>query len=171
MAGGSITPRIWCIFSVSFIGFAGIFPSMTSVVVIEQELTPNAWKFQILKAIIFALFGIFFLVFPFATLNLGAYLISFFLLFISIAALFSGFAAFGEPKTTWWMIVLGIIGIIIAIISFINPTFMVAFSMICVGSSHFISVLTDVILASVTGFLPGSGFLTFILGLLGIAIG
>jgi len=144
---------------------------MTSVVVIEQELTPNAWKFQILKAIIFALFGIFFLVFPFATLNLGAYLIAFFLLFISIAALFSGFAAFGEPKTTWWMIVLGIIGIVIAIISFINPAFMIAFGTICVGIIALISGLTDLILAFSHGLSAGIRILTFILGLLGIAIG
>ena len=55
---------------------------MTSVVIIEQELRPNAWKIQILKAVIFVLFGVFCLVFPFATLNLGAYLVAFFLVFV-----------------------------------------------------------------------------------------
>ncbi|MEA5037645.1 hypothetical protein SDC9_35848 [bioreactor metagenome] len=144
---------------------------MTSVVIIEQELNPNAWKFQILKAVIFVLFGVFCLVFPFSTLNLGAYLVAFFLLFVSIAALFSGFAAFGEPKTTWWMIVLGIIGIIIAGYSFLNPAFMITFGTICVGIIALLSGLTDIILAFSQGLSAGIRVLTFILGVLGLLVG
>ncbi len=138
---------------------------------IEQELNPNAWKFQVLKAVIFVLFGIFCLVFPFETLNLGAYLVAFVLIFMSIAALFSGFAAFGEPKTTWWMIVLGIIGIIIAVYSFLNPAFMITFGTICVGIIALLSGLTDIILAFSKGLSAGIRVLTFILGVLGILVG
>jgi len=144
---------------------------MVSIVMIEQELNPNAWKFQLLKAVIFVLFGIFCLVFPFASLNLGAYLVAFVLLFVSIAALFSGFAAFGEPKTTWWMIVLGIIGIIIAIYSFLNPAFMITFGTIFVGIIALLSGLTDIILAFSKGLSAGIRVLTFILGVLSLLIG
>lgn len=144
---------------------------MTSVILIEQELNPNAWKFQILKAVIFVLFGIFCIVFPFSSLNLGAYLVAFLLLFVSIAALFSGFAAFGEPKTTWWMIVLGIIGIIIAAYSFLNPAFMITFGTICVGIIALLSGLTDIILAFGKGLSAGIRILTFILGVLTLLIG
>ncbi len=144
---------------------------MTSVILIEQELNPNAWKFQILKVVIFVLFGIFCLVFPFSSINLGAYLVAFILLFVSIAALFSRFAAFGEPKTTWWMIVLGIIGIIIASYSFLNPAFMITFGTICVGIIALLSVLTDIILAFGKGLSAGIRILTFILGVLTLLIG
>ncbi|HJJ30116.1 MAG TPA: DUF308 domain-containing protein [Methanocorpusculum sp.] len=144
---------------------------MTSVILIEQKLDVNSWKFQILKALIFVLFGVFCLVFPFATLNLGAYLVAFFLIFVSIAALFSGFAAFGEPKTTWWVIVLGIIGIIVAIYSFVNPEFMITFGTIFVGIIALLSGLTDMILAFSKGLSAGIRVMTFILGVLGIVVG
>ncbi|HKM42127.1 MAG TPA: DUF308 domain-containing protein [Methanocorpusculum sp.] len=144
---------------------------MTTVVVMEQVLNPNAWKYQILKAVIFVLLGVFCLVFPFATMNLGAYLIAFILLFVSIAALFSGFAAFGEPKSTWWMILLGIIGIIVAIVSFVNPAFMITFGTIIVGVIALLSGLTDVIVAFGHGLSAGVRVLTFIVGLLGFLVG
>jgi uncharacterized membrane protein HdeD (DUF308 family) len=69
------------------------------------------------------------------------------------------------------MIVLGIIGIVIAIISFTNTAFMIAFGTICVGIIALISGLTDLILAFSHGLSAGIRILTFILGLLGIAIG
>ena len=145
---------------------------MTSVILIEQELNPNAWKFQILKAVIFCcVWHILSRLSLLSTLNLGAYLVAFLLLFVSIAALFSGFAAFGEPKTTWWMIVLGIIGIIIAAYSFLNPAFMITFGTICVGIIALLSGLTDIILAFGKGLSAGIRILTFILGVLTLLIG
>ena len=147
------------------------FLSMTSVIIIEQKLNPNAWKFQILKAVIFVLLGVFCLVFPFAAMNLSAYLIAFFLLIVSIAALFSGFAAFGEPKSTWWVILLGIIGIIVAIVSFVNPAFMITFGTIIVGIIALLSGMTDIIIAFSHGLSAGVRILTFIVGLLGLLVG
>ena len=112
---------------------------MTNIVVIEQTL--------LLKGIILLVLGIFCLAFPFAALNLSAYLIGIFLLIVSISALFSGFSAFGEPKATWWMVLLGIIGIVIALASFIYPEAMIAIATVFIGIVALISGITDIIFA------------------------
>ncbi len=69
------------------------------------------------------------------------------------------------------MIVLGIIGIIIAIYSFLNPAFMITFGTIIVGIIALLSGLTDIILAFSKGLSAGIRVLTFILGVLGLLIG
>ncbi len=144
---------------------------MPNIVIIEQTLRPDAWKTLLLKGIIFLILGVFCLVFPFATLNVGVYLIAILLLFVSIAALFSGFAAFGEPKTTWWMILLGIIGILIALISFVSPEVMVLLATVFVGIIALISGITDVILAFGGGLSAWQRILMILLGIIGIIIG
>jgi uncharacterized membrane protein HdeD (DUF308 family) len=144
---------------------------MASFVVVEDSISTGAWKFMILKAVILAVLGIFCLVFPFATMNLSAYLLAFFLLIVSIVALFSGFAAFGYFKRNWLMVILGIIGIALAIYSFINPQFMVAFATIFIGIIALLSGLSDIILAFGKGLSTGIRILTFILGLVSVAVG
>ena len=97
---------------------------MDSFVIFEDAPSDGVWKAMIIKAIIFVVLGIFCLAFPFAALNLSAYLLAFFLLVISIALIFSGFSAFGFFKRNWLVVILGIIGICLAIYSFISPAFM-----------------------------------------------
>lgn len=144
---------------------------MPNIVIIEQALPRDAWKTLLLKGIILLILGCFCLAFPFATLNAGVYLIAILLLFVSIAALFSGFAAFGEPKTTWWTILLGIIGIIIALISFISPEVMILLATVFVGIIALISGITDIILAFGGGLSAGQRILMILLGIIGIIIG
>ena len=144
---------------------------MPNIVIIEQTLPQDAWKTLLLKGIIFLILGCFCLAFPLATLNVGVYLIAILLLFVSIAALFSGFAAFGEPKTTWWMIILGIIGIIIALLSFVSPEVMVLLATVFVGIIALISGITDIILAFGGGLSAGQRVLMALLGIIGVIIG
>ncbi|MDU9376389.1 hypothetical protein McpSp1_10030 [Methanocorpusculaceae archaeon Sp1] len=144
---------------------------MTNIVVIEETLLPGAWKTLLLKGIVLLVLGIFCLVFPFAALNVSAYIIAILLLFISIAALFSGFSAFGEPKATWWMILLGIIGIVIALISFVSPDTMIWIATVFIGIIALISGVTDVIFAFSRGLSWGQRILMLILGIIGIIIG
>ncbi|MCZ0860851.1 MAG: DUF308 domain-containing protein [Methanocorpusculum sp.] len=144
---------------------------MNNIVILEQTLLPDAWKPLLLKGIVLLVLGIFCLAFPFAALNVGAYLIAVLLLFVSIAALFSGFAAFGEPKATWWMILLGIIGIIIALASFIHPEGMIWIATVFIGIVALLSGVTDVISAFSRGLSAGQRILMLILGIIGIIIG
>lgn len=144
---------------------------MPNVVIFEQVLRPDAWKPLILKGIIFFILGLFCLIFPWATLNLGAYLIAILLLFVSIAALFSGFAAFGEPKSTWWMILLGIIGVVVALFCFVNPNFMIVLATVFIGIIALISGITDVIFAFGRGLSGWMRILMILVGILGIIIG
>jgi uncharacterized membrane protein HdeD (DUF308 family) len=144
---------------------------MPTVVVFEQVLRPDAWKPLFLKGIVFLILGIFCLVFPWATLNLGAYLLAVLLLFVSVAALFSGFAAFGEPKSTWWMILLGILGIVAALFCFVNPDFMILIGAVFIGIIALISGITDIIFAFGRGLSGGQRALMILLGILGIIIG
>lgn len=144
---------------------------MAGFIVVEQSTDAGAWKFMLLKAVIFAVLGIFCLVFPFATLNLSAYLLAFFLLIISIAALFSGFAAFGYFKKNWVMIILGVIGIALSIYSFVNPDFMVRFATIVIGIIALVSGLSDIVMAFGQGLSAGLRVMTFILGLVTVIIG
>lgn len=115
--------------------------------------------------------GIFCLAFPFAALNVGAYIIAILLLFVSIAALFSGFSAFGEPKATWWMILLGIIGIIVALASFVHPEGMIWIATVFIGIVALISGITDIILGFGGGLSFGQRILILILGIIAIIIG
>lgn len=144
---------------------------MPNVIIFEQVLRPDAWKPLLLKGVIFLILGLFCLVFPWATLNLGAYLIAILLLFVSVAALFSGFAAFGEPKSTWWMILLGIIGICAALFSFINPEFMILVATVFIGIIALISGVTDVIFAFGKGLSGGQRILMILLGIIGVIMG
>ena len=144
---------------------------MNNIVILEQTLLPDAWKTLLLKGIVLLVLGIFCLVFPFAALNVGAYVIAILLLFVSIAALFSGFAAFGEPKTTWWMVLLGIIGIIIALASFVQPEGMIWIATVFIGVVALLSGVTDVISAFSRGLSAGQRVLMLILGIIGIIVG
>ena len=58
---------------------------MNNIVILEQTLLPDAWKTLLLKGIVLLVLGIFCLAFPFAALNVGAYVIAILLLFVSIA--------------------------------------------------------------------------------------
>ncbi|MDV0444254.1 HdeD family acid-resistance protein [Methanorbis rubei] len=144
---------------------------MTNIVVIEETLLPGAWKTLLLKGIVLLVLGIFCLAFPFAALNVSAYVIAILLLFVSVAALFSGFSAFGEPKATWWMILLGIIGIVISLISFVSPDTMIWIATVFIGIIALISGVTDVIFAFSRGLSWGQRILMLILGIIGIIIG
>ena len=53
---------------------------MDSFVIFEDAPSDGVWKAMIIKAIIFVVLGIFCLAFPFAALNLSAYLLAFFLI-------------------------------------------------------------------------------------------
>ncbi|MDO5846323.1 MAG: DUF308 domain-containing protein [Methanocorpusculum sp.] len=144
---------------------------MAGFVVIEETGYEGAWKFMILKAVIFAVLGIFCLAFPFAALNLSAYLLAFFLLIISVAALFSGFSAFGYFRKNWAMIILGVIGIALSIYSFVNPDFMVKFAAIVIGIIALVSGFSDIVMAFGQGLSAGIRVLTFVLGLITAVIG
>lgn len=144
---------------------------MPNVIIFEQTLRPEAWKGLFLKGIIFLILGIFCLVFPFATLNLGAYLVAFLLLFVSIAALFSGFAAFGEPKSTWWVVLLGILGIILALVCFVMPDVMILIATVVIGIIALISGITDIIFAFGKGLSGGQRVIMILLGIIGVIVG
>lgn len=144
---------------------------MTNMVIIEQTLLPGAWKSLLLKGMILLILGIFCLAFPFTALNVGAYLIATLLLFVSIAALFSGFSAFGEPRAAWWMILLSIIGIIIALVSFVYPEGMIWIAAVFIGIVALIGGITDLISAFSRGLSTGQKVFMLILGCIGIIIG
>ena len=144
---------------------------MNNIVILEQTLLPDAWKTLLLKGIVLLVLGIFCLAFPFAALNVGAYVIAILLLFVSMAALFAGFAAFGEPKTTWLMVLLGIIGSIIALASFVQPEGMIWIATVFLGVVALLSGVTDVISAFSRGMSAGQRVLMLILGIIGIIIG
>jgi len=126
---------------------------------------------MIIKAIIFVVLGIFCLAFPFAALNLSAYLLAFFLLIISIAVIFSGFSAFGFFKRNWLLVILGIIGIGLAIYSFISPAFMMSFAAILIGLMAIIAGIADIVLAFGHDVSLGMRILTILLGLVEGAVG
>lgn len=144
---------------------------MDSFVIFEETPDTGVWKAMIIKAIIFVVLGIFCLAFPFAALNLSAYLLAFFLLIVSIAVIFSGFSAFGFFKRNWLMVILGIIGICLAIYSFISPEFMLSFATIIIGLISIIAGIADIILAFGHDVSIGMRLLTILLGLVEGAVG
>lgn len=144
---------------------------MDSFVIFEDSAADGIWKAMIIKAIIFVVLGIFCLAFPFAALNLSAYLLAFFLLIISIVVIFSGFSAFGFFKRNWLMVVLGILGIGLAIYAFINPVFMTSFAAIIVGVIALIAGIADIILAFGHDISFGMRILTILLGIVEGAVG
>ena len=111
------------------------------------------------------------LAFPFAALNLSAYLLAFFLLVISIALIFSGFSAFGFFKRNWLVVILGIIGICLAIYSFISPAFMASFAAIIIGLMAIIAGIADIVLAFGHDISLGMRILTILLGIVEGAVG
>ena len=144
---------------------------MNSFAVFDEASAEGVWKAMIIKSIIFVLLGIFCLAFPFATMNLSAYLLGFFLLIVSIAAIFSGFSAFGFFRRNWIVVVLGVVGIVLAIYSFINPEFMMSFATIIVGLLALIAGVADIVLAFGHDVSIGMLILTILLGLVESAIG
>ena len=144
---------------------------MDSFVIFEDTPDTGVWKAMIIKAIIFVVLGIFCLAFPFAALNLSAYLLAFFLLIVSIAAIFSGFSAFGFFSRNWLVVVLGIIGICLAIYSFISPEFMLSFATIIIGIISIVAGIADIVLAFGHDVSVGMRILTILLGLVEGAIG
>jgi len=144
---------------------------MDSFVIFEDTPGSGVWKAMIIKAIIFVVLGIFCLAFPFAALNLSAYLLAFFLLIISIAVIFSGFSAFGFFKRNWLLVILGIIGIGLAIYSFISPAFMMSFAAILIGLMAIIAGIADIVLAFGHDVSLGMRILTILLGLVEGAVG
>lgn len=144
---------------------------MDSFVIFEDTPDSGVWKAMIIKAIIFVVLGIFCLAFPFAALNLSAYLLAFFLLIISIAVIFSGFSAFGFFKRNWLLVILGIIGIGLAIYSFISPAFMMSFAAILIGLMAIIAGIADIVLAFGHDVSLGMRILTILLGLVEGAVG
>ncbi len=144
---------------------------MNSFVIFEDAPANGVWKAMIIKAIIFVVLGIFCLAFPFAALNLSTYLLAFFLLIISIAVIFSGFSAFGFFKRNWVMVILGIIGICLAIYSFISPAFMASFATIIIGVIAIIAGIADIILAFGRDVSMGMRVLTILLGIVEGAVG
>ncbi|MBE6506841.1 MAG: hypothetical protein E7Z72_02790 [Methanocorpusculum parvum] len=144
---------------------------MDSFVIFEDTPSSGVWKAMIIKAIIFVVLGIFCLAFPFAALNLSAYLLAFFLLIISIAVIFSGFSAFGFFKRNWLLVILGIIGIGLAIYSFISPAFMMSFAAILIGLMAIIAGIADIVLAFGHDVSLGMRILTILLGLVEGAVG
>lgn len=144
---------------------------MDSFVIFEDAPSDGVWKAMIIKAIIFVVLGIFCLAFPFAALNLSAYLLAFFLLVISIALIFSGFSAFGFFKRNWLVVILGIIGICLAIYSFISPAFMASFATIIIGLMAIIAGIADIVLAFGHDISLGMRILTILLGIVEGAVG
>lgn len=144
---------------------------MDSFVIFEDAPSDGVWKAMIIKAIIFVVLGIFCLAFPFAALNLSAYLLAFFLLVISIALIFSGFSAFGFFKRNWLVVILGIIGICLAIYSFISPAFMASFAAIIIGLMAIIAGIADIVLAFGHDISFGMRILTILLGIVEGAVG
>lgn len=138
---------------------------MNSFAVFSEASADGVWKAMIIKAIIFVVLGIFCLAFPFAVMNVSAYLIGIILLIVSIALIFSGFSAFGFFRRNWLLVILGIVGIILAIYSFINPAFMVSFATIAVGLLAIIAGVADIVLAFGHDVSIGMRFLTILLGL------
>ena len=144
---------------------------MNSFAVFSEASSDSVWKAMIIKAIIFVVLGIFCLAFPFAAMNVSAYLLGVFLLVVSIAAIFSGFSAFGFFRRNWLVVVLGIIGIVLAIYSFINPAFMLSFATIIIGLLAIIAGISDVVLAFGHDVSFGMRVLTILLGLVEVAVG
>ncbi len=144
---------------------------MESFTIFSEAPADGVWKAMIIKAVILAVLGIFCLVFPFATMNVSAYLLAFFLLIVSIAVIFSGFSAFGFFKRNWPLVILGIIGIGLAIYSFINPAFMVSFATIFVGILAIAAGIADIVLAFGSGLTIGVRILTVLLGIVEGAVG
>lgn len=144
---------------------------MNSFAVFSQAPADGVWKALIVKAIIFVVLGIFCLAFPFAVMNLSAYLFGFFLLIVSVALIFSGFSAFGFFKRNWLLVILGGIGIALAVYAFINPAFMLSFATILVGILAIIAAVADIVLAFGHDVSLGMRILTILLGLVEGAVG
>ena len=144
---------------------------MNSFAVFNEASADGVWKAMIIKAIIFIVLGIFCLAFPFAVMNASAYLFGVFLLIVSIALIFSGFSAFGFFKRNWFIVILGIVGIMLAIYSFVNPAFMVSFATILVGIMALVAGIADIVLAFGHDVSIGMRLLTILLGLVEGAVG
>lgn len=144
---------------------------MNSFAVFSEASAEGVWKALIIKAIIFVILGIFCLAFPFAVMNLSAYLFGFFLLIVSVALIFSGFSAFGFFKRNWLLVILGGLGIALAIYAFINPAFMLAFATILVGLIAILAAVADIVLAFGHDVSIGMRILTILLGIVEGAVG
>ena len=125
------------------------------------------------KGILMIILGILMMVFTLASLFASEILLAILLIFVGITLLTSGTTFFGQPKRTWWVVVLGILVILFGILTLINPGIMLVYAMYVLAAAALIGGVTDLALALMgqtaqmnRGPVAVSGILGIILGVL-----
>ncbi len=133
----------------------------------------NTFGSLLAKGILMIILGILMMVFTLASLFASDILLAILLIFLGIALLTTGATFFGQPKRTWWVVVLGILVILFGVLTLIFPVIMLVYAMYVLAAAALIGGLTDLAFAFMgksaqvsRGLLALSGILGIILGVL-----